>query len=48
MADQDSRRKPSEEEEVVLLRDLTPRKEVKGGGKLRFGEPAAPPGKPRR
>lgn len=34
-------------EEVVLLKDLAPRAEVKGGGKLRFGEPSAPQGKSR-
>jgi hypothetical protein len=40
MADQKKRPKPAEsEEEVVLLKDLAPREEVKGGAKLRFGEP---------
>ena len=35
------RRKPDEKarkEEVVLLKDLAPRKDVRGGAKLRFGE----------
>jgi hypothetical protein len=38
---QRKRRKPDEKarkEEVVLLKDLAPRKDVKGGAKLRFGE----------
>jgi hypothetical protein len=49
MADQKKRPKPTEsEEEVVLLKDLAPRGEVKGGGKLRFGEPSAPQSKSRR
>jgi len=30
--------KPDLEEEFILLKDLTPRKDVKGGGKLLFGE----------
>jgi hypothetical protein len=35
------RRKPDEKarkQEVVLLKDLAPRKDVRGGAKLRFGE----------
>jgi hypothetical protein len=49
MADQKKHPRPVEsEEEVVLLKDLAPREEVKGGGKLRFGEPAAPQSKSRR
>lgn len=37
---QKKRRKPEDKarKEVVLLKDLAPRKDVKGGGKLRFGE----------
>ena len=35
--------KPADEEEVILLKDLTPRKDVKGGGKLLFGQ-ERPPG----
>lgn len=38
---QKKRRKPDEKarkEEVVLLKDLAPRKDVRGGAKLRFGE----------
>ena len=46
---QRKRRKPDEKarkEEVVLLKDLAPRKDVKGGAKLRFGEaPSAGSGK---
>lgn len=40
---QSKRRKPEDKarKEVVLLKDLAPRKDVKGGAKLRFGE--APP-----
>jgi hypothetical protein len=49
MADQKKRPKPAEsEEEVVLLKDLAPREEVKGGAKLRFGEPPSPQSKSRR
>lgn len=49
MAERKRQPKPSEsKEDVVLLKDLAPREEVKGGGKLRFGEPATPPAKPRR
>jgi hypothetical protein len=49
MADQKKRPKPAEsEEEVVLLKDLAPREEVKGGGKLRFGEPSSPQPRSRR
>lgn len=48
---QRKRRKPDEKarkEEVVLLKDLAPRKDVKGGAKLRFGEaPSSPGGKGR-
>ena len=46
---QRKRRKPDEKarkEEVVLLKDLAPRKDVKGGAKLRFGEaPSSSSGK---
>jgi hypothetical protein len=38
---QKKRRKPEDKarrEEVVLLKDLAPRKDVRGGAKLRFGE----------
>jgi hypothetical protein len=46
---QQKRRKPDEKarkEEVVLLKDLAPRKDVKGGAKLRFGEaPSSSTGK---
>jgi hypothetical protein len=45
---QRKRRKPDEKarKEVVLLKDLAPRHDVKGGSKLRFGEaPSARPGK---
>jgi len=35
-------RKPDLEEEVILLKDLTPRKDVKGGGKLLFGQDRPP------
>jgi hypothetical protein len=35
-------RKPDLEEEVILLKDLTPRKDVKGGGKLLFGQDQPP------
>jgi hypothetical protein len=49
MADRRKRPKPTEDrEEIVLLKDLAPRDEVKGGAKLRFGEPPAPREKPRR
>jgi hypothetical protein len=49
MADQKKRPKPTEsKEEVVLLKDLAPREEVKGGAKLRFGEPPSPQSKSRR
>ena len=40
----EKRRKPDEKarkHEVVLLKDLAPRKDVKGGAKLRFGEAQA-------
>jgi hypothetical protein len=30
--------RPEDEEEVIFLNDLTPRKDVKGGGKLLFGQ----------
>jgi len=41
---QRKRRKPDEKarKEVVLLKDLAPRKDVKGGAKLRFGEAPSP------
>jgi len=46
MADEKKAPKPAEpEDDVVLLKDLTPREAVKGGGKLRFGEPSSPAGK---
>jgi hypothetical protein len=49
MAEQRKRPKTTEsEEEVVLLKDLAPREPVKGGAKLRFGEPPAPQSKSRR
>ena len=49
MTDQKQRPKPdASREEVVLLKDLAPREEVKGGGKLRFGEPPSPKAKSRR
>jgi len=49
MTDRKSRPKPSEpKEDIVLLKDLAPREEVKGGAKLRFGEPPSPQAKPRR
>jgi len=38
---QQKRRKPDEKarkHEVVLLKDLAPRKDIRGGAKLRFGE----------
>ena len=37
---QKKRRKPEEKarKEVVLLKDLAPRQDVRGGAKLRFGE----------
>jgi hypothetical protein len=41
MSDNDQR-KPDLEEEVILLKDLTPRKDVKGGGKLLFGQDRPP------
>ena len=48
---QRKRRKPEEKarkNEVVLLKDLAPRKDVKGGAKLRFGEaPSVGAGKTR-
>ena len=48
---QQKRRKPDEKarkDEVVLLKDLAPRKDVKGGAKLRFGEaPSVRAGKTR-
>jgi hypothetical protein len=49
MADQKKRRQLGDdhEEDVVLLKDLAPRAEVKGGAKLRFGEVGSQPGKPR-
>jgi hypothetical protein len=36
------RPKPDLEEEVILLKDLTPRKDVKGGSKLLFGQDQPP------
>lgn len=34
----------AEQEDVILLKDLAPRDEVKGGArKMRFGEPQQPP-----
>jgi len=45
---QKKRRKPEDKarKEVVLLKDLAPRQDVKGGAKLRFGEaPASSSGK---
>ena len=48
MADHKKHPKPAKhEEEVVLLKDLAPRDDVRGGGKLRFGETPSPQGKPR-
>jgi hypothetical protein len=44
MNDNDQRR-PKHEEEVILLKDLTPRKDVKGGGKLLFGQDRPPDSK---
>lgn len=47
---QKKRRKPEDKarKEVVLLKDLAPRQDVKGGAKLRFGEaPASSTGKGR-
>ena len=40
---QKKRRKPEDRarKEVVLLKDLAPRQDPKGGAKLRFGEPPA-------
>jgi hypothetical protein len=38
-------RQPEPEEEVILLKDLTPRKDVKGGGKLLFGQDQPPDSK---
>ena len=40
---QQNRRKPEDRarKEVVLLKDLAPRQDPKGGAKLRFGEPTA-------
>ncbi len=35
-------RKPEHAEEVILLKDLAPRKDVKGGGKLLFGQDQPP------
>jgi len=35
-------RKSDHEEEIILLKDLTPRKDVKGGGKLLFGQDQPP------
>lgn len=35
-------RKPDSEEEVIFLKDLAPRKDVKGGGKLLFGQDQPP------
>jgi hypothetical protein len=49
MTDRKRNPKPVEPaEEVVLLKDLAPREEVKGGAKLRFGETPSPQAKPRR
>jgi hypothetical protein len=45
---QKKRRKPEDKarrEEVVLLKDLAPRKDVRGGAKLRFGEAPSSAGK---
>ncbi len=36
----------NQEEEIVFLRDLVPRKDVKGGGKLLFGQ--SPDTKPKK
>jgi hypothetical protein len=44
MNDNDQRR-PEHEEEVIFLKDLTPRKDVKGGGKLLFGQDRPPDSK---
>jgi hypothetical protein len=38
-------RRPESEEEVIFLKDLTPRKDVKGGGKLLFGQDRPPDSK---
>jgi hypothetical protein len=38
----DEQRRPEQEEEVIFLKDLTPRKDVKGGGKLLFGQDRPP------
>jgi hypothetical protein len=41
----DNERNPEHEEEIILLKDLTPRKDVKGGGKLLFGQDKPPDSK---
>lgn len=41
----DNERNPEQEEEIILLKDLTPRKDVKGGGKLLFGQDRPPDSK---
>jgi hypothetical protein len=41
----DNERNPENEEEIILLKDLTPRKDVKGGGKLLFGQDKPPDSK---
>lgn len=43
--DKNTESEPSEEE-IVFLKDLAPRKDVKGGGKLLFGQ--SPEAKPRK
>ena len=45
MNDNEQRRPEHGEEEVILLKDLTPRKDVKGGGKLLFGQDRPPDSK---
>jgi hypothetical protein len=44
MSDNEQRR-PEHEEEVIFLKDLAPRKDVKGGGKLLFGQDRPPDSK---
>jgi hypothetical protein len=46
MSDDKKAESGSSEEEIVFLKDLVPRKDVKGGGKLLFGQ--SPEASPRK
>ena len=46
MSDDQHSEPENSEEEIVFLKDLVPRKDVKGGGKLLFGQ--SPDAKPKK